>query len=422
MSDTPRSAPPRRASSPAWWLLTICAARVGANVVTLNYATAIPVLRPAWGMTAAQAGLIQSVFLMGYSLSLVGTSAAADRWGARRVFLASNLAGAACAVLFGALARDFLSAVLLYGLVGLVSGGGYTPGLMLVAARYEGSRRGRAMGLFLGAMSLGNAVSVACTGALLSALGWRLALLLTALGPITAALLAAVVVRDVPEPPRAPFPGLGGVRETLRNRAGMLVNWAYTFHAWELLGMWGWTPAFLAAWAARTEGGSGVALGANLTATMHLVGLVSSGVSGALSDRWGRTGVSLALLATSATSSFVFGWLLEHPLGLVLLVGALYSFTIIGDSAIYSTAITELTPPRILGTTLALRSLIGYTAGAVAPAAFGLVLDATNPPGAPPQTWGWAFASLGAGALPGLWALARLRALPESRAMAGGRR
>jgi MFS family permease len=406
------------------WLLTICAARVGANMVALNYATAIPVLRPAWGMTAARAGLVQSVFLVGYSLSLVGTSAAADRWGARRVFLLSSVAGAVCAILFGALAADFLSALILYGLVGLVSGGGYTPGLMLVATRYEGARRGRAMGLFLGAMSLGNAASVACTGLLVSTLGWRAALLLTALGPAAAAGLSAVVVRGVAEPPRAAGPGWSGVRETLRNRAGMLINWAYTFHAWELLGMWGWTPAFLTAAAAAAGAGPGAALavGANLTAGMHLVGLLSSSASGALSDRWGRTGMSLALLASSAACSFTFGWLVGQPLAFVVAVGAVYSFTIIGDSAIYSTAITELVPARILGTTLALRSLIGYTAGAVAPAAFGLVLDATNPPGAPPRVWGWAFAILGAGALPGLWALARLRAMPEARAMAGGRR
>jgi len=406
------------------WLLSICAARVGSNMVALNYATAIPVLRPAWGMTAARAGLVQSVFLLGYSLSLVGTSAAADRWGARRVFLASGVAGAVCATLFGALAADFLSALILYGLLGLVSGGGYTPGLMLVATRYEGPRRGRAMGLFLGAMSLGNAASVACTGSLISALGWRAALLLTALGPVAAAGLSAVVVRGVAEPPRGGGPGWSGVRETLRNRAGMLVNWAYTFHAWELLGMWGWTPAFLTAAAATAGAGPGVAVavGANLTAGMHLVGLLSSSVSGALSDRWGRTGMSLALLASSAACSLAFGWMVGQPLGFVLAVGAVYSFAIIGDSAIYSTAITELVPARILGTTLALRSLIGYTAGAVAPAAFGLVLDATNAPGAPPRVWGWAFASLGAGALPGLWALVRLRAMPEARAMAGGRR
>ena len=410
------------------WLATLCAARVTSTLVSLSYATAIPVLRGAWEMTAARAGLIQTAYQLGYTLSLVGTSAAADRVGARRVFFASHLAGAVFAVLFGALADGFASGLILYGLLGLVSGGGYTPGLMLVAARYEGPRRGRAMGLFLGATSLGNAASAALTGLLVSTLGWRPALLLTALGPVVGVACAVLVVRGVAEPPHGGGGGgggpLAGVRETIANRPGMLAIWAYTAHAWELLGMWGWTPAFLAACAAASGAapGTAVAIGANLTAVTHLVGLLSSSISGALSDRWGRTGVSLVLLVVSAACSFSIGWMVGQPLGLIMLVGTVYAFTIVGDSAVYSTALSELVPPRILGTALAFRSLVGYGAGALAPAAFGLVLDATNVPGAPPPVWGWAFASLGAGAIPGLWALARLRAMPEARALAGGRR
>lgn len=419
--QAPRGGPP---GGRAAWLLMLCTARVTSALVFLSYATALPVLRSAWGMTAARAGLIQSAFQLGYSLSLVGASTAADRVGARRVFFASHLAGALWAILFGAFAHDFASALVLYGLLGLVFGGGYTPALMLIASRYEGPRRGRAMGLFIGATSLGNAASVSLTGLLVPAFGWRATLLLTALGPVVAVALAALVVRGVSEPPRPAGPGFSGLGEALRNRAGMLTTWAYTAHAWELLGMWGWTPAFLAACAAGAGAapGAAVAVGANLTAGMHLVGLLSSSVSGALSDRWGRTGVSLALLAASAACSFSIGWLVGRPLGPIIALGVVYAFTIIGDSAIYSTALSELVPARILGTALALRSLIGYGAGALAPAAFGLVLDATNAPGAPPQSWGWAFASLGAGALPGLWALARLRAMPEARAMAAGRR
>jgi MFS family permease len=398
---------------------------VASALVFLNYATALPVLRPAWGLTAGRAGLIQTGFQLAYAVSLVATSAAADRVGARRVFLWSHVAGAVCAILFGALAQGFTSALCLYALLGLAFGGGYTPALMLVSARFEGGRRGRAMGLFIGATSLGNAVSVGCTGALVAAFGWREALLFTAAGPVAAVGLAALVVRGVVEPPRGGGGvGVQGMGEILRNRAGMYANWAYTAHAWELLGMWGWMPAFLAACVAGVGGAaaSAVGKGAGLTAAMHLFGLVSSTFSGALSDHWGRTRVSFLLLAVSSACSFTIGWLAGQPLALVMAVGMVYAFTVIGDSAIYSTALSEVVPARILGTALALRSLVGYGAGALAPVAFGLVLDATNAAGGPPRTWGWAFASLGAGALPGLWAIARLRALPEARAMAGGRR
>ena len=85
------------------------------------------------------------------------------------------------------------------------------------------------------------------------------------------------------------------------------------------------------------------------------------------------------------------------PILVVPLVLA-YAFLAIGDSAVLSTALTETVDPAWLGSVLAVRSLLGFGAGAAAPLAFGAVLDAVG--GSGPLAWGLAFASLGiAGAL-----------------------
>jgi hypothetical protein len=55
-----------------------------------------------------------------------------------------------------------------------------------------------------------------------------------------------------------------------------------------------------------------------------------------------------------------------------------------------------------------LRALLGFTAGAIAPIVFGMVLDATNPAGAAPQVWGWAFMTLGCGGVGAAWCAWRL--------------
>ena len=65
-----------------------------------------------------------------------------------------------------------------------------------------------------------------------------------------------------------------------------------------------------------------------------------------------------------------------------------------------------------LGSGLALRSLLGFGNGALAPLALGVVLDATNPAGVTSMTWGWAFVTLGLGAAAAAWCawgLARAR-------------
>ena len=81
------------------------------------------------------------------------------------------------------------------------------------------------------------------------------------------------------------------------------------------------------------------------------------------------------------------------PIALVVFVGLVYGFSALGDSPIYSTAITEVVQPAYRGAALALRSLLGYGAGAAAPLVFGVILDwyGARTVGA----WGWAFVSLG---------------------------
>jgi hypothetical protein len=61
--------------------------------------------------------------------------------------------------------------------------------------------------------------------------------------------------------------GQGFVVEVLRNPAALLLMAGYVCHAWELLGMWAWTPAFLAACfvAAGSEFTRGAGLGAYMT-------------------------------------------------------------------------------------------------------------------------------------------------------------
>ena len=409
------------------WLAGICAARLGSSVPYLAYAGVLPLLQAEWAMSATAAGSIASTFQLGYAVSLVILSALADRVGARRVFLWSTAATAVTTGLLPLLARSHPSGLALFALLALVNGGTYTPGLMLLADRFPPARRGYAIGWFLASASLGYAVSLTLTGLLVTVAGWRGAFWVLTLGPAAAMVVLAWTVRG--SRGGAVESGIGQLTFAegfFKNRAALLMMSGYTFHSWEVLGMWAWTPAFLtAALALRGRGvASATGLGANLAAIFHLMGLVATGAGGRLSDRWGRTAVILMMLSLSALCSFTFGWLITAPLLVLLAVGVIYAFSAIGDSPVFSTGFTEVVDARILGSALAVRSLAGFGAGALASLTFGVVLDLTNPPGSAPRypVWGWAFSVLGVGALLGVAFTAWLRALPESRRMAGGKR
>ena len=402
------------------WLGAICLSRVGSYMVYIAYAATLPVLQHEWHLSGTAAGSIASVFQVAYAISLMGCSALADQVGARRVFIVGSVTTAVIAALFAALARDYWSGLVLYTLLALTLGSTYTTGILLVAEHVPVDRRGRAMGAYLAGHSLGLALALMLAGAAIPRGGYVLAFWLLALGAIAGGGLAWIAMHSTGNavPPRATHQRFAG--EVLRNRPAMLVIAGYIFHSWELLGMWAWTPAFLAACfvAAGAELTRGAGLGAYVTSLFHLTGMLAALVAGVFADRFGRTPVILVMAAVSAGCSLVFGWLIGASLALVVGVGLLYGFAALGDSPIYSTALTEVVAPAYRGSALALRSLLGYGAGAIAPLLFGVILDWQGARNA--GAWGWAFVSLGAAGLGAVLSAVLLYRTTEARVLHRG--
>jgi len=386
-------------------------------MVYIAYAATLPVLQREWGLSGTAAGSIASAFQIAYAVSLMGCSALADRLGARRVFLAGTAASAIVAVAFATFARDYGSGLALYTLLALALGGTYTTGILLVAESIPVERRGRAMGMYLAGHSLGLALALVLAGAAIPRGGYVLAFWLLAAGPVLGGALAWLAVRSTPN---VVTPKVGGQRfggDVLRNRPAMLIIAGYTFHSWELLGMWAWTPAFLAACfvAAGAELTRGAGLGAYMTSLFHVTGMIASLLAGVFADRFGRTPIIFMMASISAVCSVVFGWLIGTSLILVLGIGLIYGFAALGDSPIYSTAITEVVAPAYRGSALALRSLLGYGAGAIAPLLFGAILDWYGIKN--PSAWGWAFVSLGIAGLGAVASVVMLQRMPEAAAL-----
>ena len=387
-----------------FWLSGICLARAFNGLVFMTYAAALPVLQHEWEMSAAAAGSIAGGFQLGYALSLVTFSFLADRMCPKKLYLGSMTACAICSLLFAAWARDYVSGLVLYTLTALSMGGNYTTGLIILAHRYPIERRGRAIGFFIASTSLGYALSLILSGVAIPAGGYRLAFWITCSGPAVGAMLAWITLYRtfVGKPPRAR--GQRFNREVLRNRAVMTLIGGYTGHSWEILGMWAWTPAFLAAALAISgyEGVQAVGKGVHLTAGFHLMGLTASFTMGWLSDRLGRAPLMVGLAGVSTLCSFSFGWTIGLSFSIVILVGMVYAFSALGDSPILSATMTESVSVSYMGAAFGLRSVLGFSAGAISPVVLGAVLDLTNPALTEKgvfYNWGWAFSVLGIGGL-----------------------
>ena len=401
------------------WLLAICVSRVGAYMVYIAYAATLPVLQHEWQLSGTAAGSIASAFQVAYAVSLMGCSALADRVGARRVFLAGTVVSAVTSIAFAMYARDYWSGLGLYTLLALALGGTYTTGILLVAENVPVARRGRAMGAYLAGHSLGLALALMLTGLAIPRGGYVLAFWLLALGPVVGGGFAWMAARASASIVTRPTGSQRFGGEVLKNRPAMLIIAGYTFHSWELLGMWAWTPTFLAACfvAAGSELTRGAGLGAYMTSLFHVTGMLAALLAGVFADRFGRTPVIFVMATVSAICSLAFGWMLGASLVLIVAVGLLYGFAALGDSPIYSTAITEVVAPAYRGAALALRSLLGYGAGAAAPLVFGAILDWYGVRSA--GAGGWAFLSLGIGGVGAVVSVVLLHRTPAAAALHG---
>ncbi len=411
------------------WLALLCTARMCFSLIFTAYSAALPLLRNDWSMSATRAGMIQSAWHLGYLVSLFAVGFLGDRFGAKRTYLWSGVAASISALVFAFFASDFTSGLILYGLAGLCSGGSYTPGLTLVAERFPPSTRGRAMGFYLAAASLGYALSIVISSRLFPVGGWKLAFFFNAFMPLLGLALSIRVLSDTPNVVYAGRSRQGmwqAIPAVLKNKPARLSMLAYTFHSWELLGMWAWLPAFLGAAALGSNSASSGALelGVLLSGLTYLTSMLGSLIGGDLSDRWGRSMSMLLFSCASLAFSFFFGWMIGWPLAILFAAAGLYNLSAIADSSIYSTSLSELVEPRYIGAAYAVRSVMGFGAGAVSPWVFGLVLDVVR--GASPTSeglaWGLAWTSLGIAAIPGPIMILRLRRRPEAVRMARGLR
>ena len=131
-----------------------------------------------------------------------------------------------------------------------------------------------------------------------------------------------------------------------RNRRGMLSIWGYTFHNWELLGIWAWLPAFLTAALVLHGSENPASMALALAALTYVANIGGSIAGGTMADRWGRTQTILLWSCVSLALSFTIGWLIALPIALLVALACLYNFAGIADSSTHSLVLAESVPPH----------------------------------------------------------------------------
>jgi MFS family permease len=114
----------------------MCAGQVG-NLLPHVALSAILAqhLMPAWGLSAAEGGLMASGYAFGYMLAVPVLTTLTDRIDARVVLLCGSIVSGLATIAFGFFAQGFWSATAIWSLAGIGFAGAYMPGLKALTDR-----------------------------------------------------------------------------------------------------------------------------------------------------------------------------------------------------------------------------------------------------------------------------------------------
>jgi sugar phosphate permease len=360
-----------------------------------------PELRSVFGLSLGEVGLALAALSVGVTVTTVPWGMLTDRVGERPV-LAGGLLATSVALAGIAFTDGFpalLLGLLIVGAFGASSTGASGRAIMGWFTRHE---RGFALGIRQMALPVGGALGSIALPLLADAGGLQAAFLASAGLVLTAAVTAAVFMRDAP--PAAPGAHVVDAPKPLRDPRILRLGLGSGLLVCAQAAILGFLVLFL-----HDELGLSAAFAAALLAALQLVGAAARIVAGRRSDREERriqpmrrhALAAAALLVASAALTPAPAWIVVP---LVMVAGV----STMAWNGLAFTAAAEMSGREQAGTAMSVQNTMTSVGTVVAPVAFGAFVEVTS--------WSPAFVALAACPLAAWWVLTPLVAEEERRA------
>ncbi len=357
-----------------------------------------PQIAAEWGLSEATTAWLTLAVQLGFVAGTLGSALLnlPDVLSARRLCALSALLGAIANAILAAFVDSVSIAIVLRFVTGVCLAGVYPPGMKIIATWFK-SGRGFALGVLIGALTLGKASPY-----LVNVFGsddWRVNVGIASLLAVVASILVVRFVVDGPYAlPNQPFDA-SQITKVFTNRGVRLANFGYFGHMWELYAMWTWAPVMIRASVAASGDSPRFAEAASFAVIG--AGAIGCVVAGLIADRIGRPIVASAAMAGSGACCIAIGFLFAKAPIALLVVAIFWGATVVADSAQFSACVTEFADPRYIGTALTLQTCIGFLITTLSIRMMPVLVARVG--------WEWAFAFLAPGPVLGIMAMMRLR-------------
>lgn len=326
-------------------------------------ATAVsPALQAEWGISPVTAVWITASVQLGFVTGGV-TSALltlGDRFRPQLVMAIAAAGASLSTALLALTANGFWAAVVLRFLTGVFLAGLYPVGMKVMASWAAPRQRGKAFGLLLGALTVGSGMPHLISG--LADLPWRQVMLVAAAVTAVAGIIAVLWVRPGPHAHQQPSrPRIRHAWAGFRTRTPLLANLGYFGHMWELYAFWTWLPTFLLLSRQTQFGGQGVEwIGLVVFLAIGVAGLAGCLLGGWAADRFGRRLAAVSALLVSGACCLLSPVMFRAAWPVMIVFLVLWGASVIADSGVFSTSLSESVDPRYVGTALTAQTALGF--------------------------------------------------------------
>jgi MFS family permease len=363
----------------AHYIMIICTLLYVINYADRQvFSVVLQPMKTELGLTDAQCGLAQTIFILGMALFSFPVAFIIDRWSRKKAMGIIALIWSVFTFATG-LAKSFVGVIIPRAIVG-VGEAGFTPGgVAMVSAAYSKASSGKALGIFNVAMPLGTALGLMVGGAISVKYGWRTPFFYFAIPGIILGILA-FFMKDYKV-----TNGSGVLGENKNFGKSILSLIKIPTLAWVYIGYGGlsfmasaylsWMPSLMMRATNVTEASAGMTVG-----IWGLMAIIAAPLGGFLADFWQKRNkkarVYLPALSLALASLLLIAVVLTNFSAVGMVLGILFGICLVLGMPAIGAVTQDVVPVAHKGLSFGLCIFFQYVlGGAWSPYAVGAISD-----------------------------------------------